>query len=329
MNNKLSARESLAIDALKAFAILSVIAAHTVLLDMSSDFSSIVTGIWSVFRVVGVPVFLIVGGFLYSRRDGDSKVFWKKKFFRIFLPWVLCSAITYVIGIVGGNTPSIYGYIKWVLGFGTWYYYIIVYLLFLILFKYIYMNNIALIFTLVIQLVALTINTFQIPIGLENIAYEWYYLNPLFWIGYFSLGILIRRYRTDVKLRSKLSLIVALLVMLVASAIKYIYGIYTYFSLITMINCLAIAVVLWNLSYFIAKTKISSFVRTIGVSTYCIYLLHMQIVQTAVGLLPACGITYLFAPFIGLTIMMIIIYIANWFCDKLPFGDKLKMSFGL
>lgn len=329
MTAKLNDRESLAINCIKAFAILSVIAAHTVLLDTNSVFSGIVTSLWTVFSRVGVVTFYIVGGFLYNRKDGDNKIYWQKKFFRIVIPWLICSAITYLIGLVGGNDFSLCGYIKWIFGSGTWYYYIVIYVLFLIVFKLFYKHTSILWILFLMQTLFIALNTFGINTT-PKIGFFTDYLNPLFWIGYFSLGILIRRYRLDVKLReNKLILITATIVMICTTMVMHIYGIYTYFSLITMVNCLAAAVLLWDISYLIANTKASVITKSIGVSTYCIYLLHMQIVQTAVGFLPATGLTYLCAPFLGLAIMMILVYMANWVCGKLPFGKKLKMCFGL
>ena len=324
-DTKLSVRDSLAIDCIKAFAILSVIAAHTVVLDASTTFTDIVTSIWTIFSRVGVVAFLIVGGFLYSRKDRDGKSYWKKKFLRIILPWFICSAITYAIGIIGGNELSVLGYIKWIFGYGTWYYYIVIYVFFLLIFKWFYKSTSVLCVLVGIQVLTLMLNTFGV-----NITLGVDYLNPLFWIGYFALGILIRRYRLDKKIsRNNVVLIISIVLSIGVTTVMHIYGIYTYFSLITMVNCISVSLILYRVAYFIAKTKIATVTRYIGVSTYCIYLLHMQIVQTAIGLIPASGVTYLFAPFIGLAIMMVIIFIANMVCKKLPFGDKLKMCFGL
>ena len=329
IDTKLSARDSLAIDCIKAFAILSVIAAHTVVLNETNAISYLVTSLWSMFSKVGVIVFFIVGGFLYSRKDGDNKEYWTKKFFRIVLPWLICSFITYVVSVIGGNDCSVYEYISWIFGSGTWYYYVVIYLLFLLIFKLFYRRDVILWVLVSLQVFALALNTFGISTTLKT---EFFtdYLNPLFWVGYFALGILVRRYRLDIKLRdSKLIFVLAIVLIICMTPVMYLARIHTYFSLITMIYCLAFAVVLWKISYIIANTRFASFTRMIGVSTYCIYLLHMQIVQTAIGLLPECVTVFVFAPFIGLAIMILLVCIANWVCRKISFGDKLKMCFGL
>lgn len=322
---KLAQRESMAIFCLKAFAILSVIAAHTIILNDSTTINNLITSFWTVFGKDGVITFFITGGFLYYRKDNDNKSYWKKKFFRIILPWIICSFITYIVSIAGGNDLSFISYLKWIFGYGTWYYYIVMYMFFLFIFKYIYKHNWLLYLLMAINVVSLVL---KITV-FNNYWGELDYLNPLFWCGYFSLGVLIRRYRLDILLTKKAPFIIGFIVFILTTTIRCKTGTDTYFHPLSMINALSFYTSFYGISYFLANKKISKYIKPIGASTYCIYLLHMQIVQTTINLIPDGILKFIFAPFIGLTIMMVIIMVANRICKKLPFGDKLKMCFGL
>ncbi len=327
-SQKLTSRESVALFILKAFAILSVIAAHTVVVDESNTINDFITSAWVIFGRVGVVIFFITGGFLYHRTDGDNKQYWKKKFFRIIIPWIICSCITFGISIIGGNNLSLLSFIKWIFGYGTWYYYIVMYMLFLFIFKFFYKHNWVLYTLMAINVIALILKV--APLSFMTVRWGVFdYLNPLFWVGYFSLGIIIRKYGLHTKLTNITSFIVGIISLMLTFTLVYKFDVFTFFHPFTMLNCLAFALVLFNISYYLANKNVRKYLKPIGTSTYCIYLLHMQIVQSAMNLIPNGLIKYIFAPFLGLAIMMLLITVANWICKKLPFGDNLKMCFGL
>ena len=70
---KLTSRESIAIDIIKAIAIFSVIVAHTVSVSNSSFYAKAISLIWGMFARIGVPSFLIIGGFFYYRTKAKKK----------------------------------------------------------------------------------------------------------------------------------------------------------------------------------------------------------------------------------------------------------------
>lgn len=328
-SQKLTERERSAINVMKAVAVLSVIAAHVISFSESNLFSKIVSSLWIVFGKVGVIVFFVIGGFLYKRKANDNKQFWKKKFFRIILPWFFCSMTTYALRVVTGSELSAFGYIKWIFGSDTWYYYFTIYTVFLFIFKWFYRRDVALFFFIGIQILFLTLRTFGITTTL-SLGFFTDYLNPFHWVGYFSLGILIRKYRIDLMIRKRKFIIgIAGVVTSFSFCVLYYREIFTYFNIISSIFCVSTFILIAAGSYKIANLKIANYIGKIGTYSYCIYLLHMQIVQGFFSKVPAGIFKILFSPFIGLAIMLIIIWLGLFICKKLPFGDKIKMIVGL
>lgn len=328
---KLTASESIAIDCMKAVSVFSVITAHVVTLQDFNMYTKIISSLYRVFGCVGVVVFYIIGGFFYTRggEEGDGKSFWKKKLFRLILPWLFCASLTYAVSIALGAAPSVVSYLKYVFGISSVYYYIVVYLLFLVIFKYLCKKEVFLWIAIGVHLISLlltSLGSFDIlPTAYMNIL-----INPFNWIGYFSIGILIRRHRLDTALQNSRTVpIVACCIMLLSLFVILSRQIYGYFHVLTYLFTLSAAVLIAKGCYRFANCKAAAFVRKLGKASYCIYLLHIQIVQAAMNFIPMGNFKATFAPVLSLLLMIILVSVGTFICKKLPFGDKLKMLFGL
>ncbi len=328
-HHKLTGRESTAINIMKAIAIFSVISAHVVSISNANFFSKIISSFWVLFGEIGVIIFFVLGGFLYSRSPHDSKPFWKKKFFRILVPWIVCSFLTYAFVAVLTHNFSGTDYAKWMLGSKTWYYYITIYTLFLFIFKWFYNQTKVLYFLIFVQCAALLLASFGIS---TTIPLDFFtdYLNPLHWIGYFSLGILIRRYRWDLTIRKqKYITVMAYILLPITFCFLYCREIFTYFHIISSLFCLSALVVAADIAYKTASATCAKYIAKIGGYSYCIYLLHMQIVQLPIAKIPDGILKLMFAPFIGLAIMLVFISVGLCLCKKIPFGETIKTIIGL
>ena len=325
---ELTDRESITINIMKAFSVLSVIAAHVVPFSDVNFFYKAVSSFWCLFGSVGVIVFFVIGGFLYNRKPNDNKVFWKKKFFRIIVPWLVCSSLTYLVAAFLSHNFSVVSYLKWIIGSRTWYYYITIYMLFLFIFKWFYDKDIILCILIGIQMLSLILVTFGISTTI-SFGFITDYLNPLHWIGYFSFGILIRKYRLDLTIRKQKHIVVAYVLTFVLLFILSFKEIFTYFNIFSSMFCLFSLVILTDISYRIASLKIARHIGKIGIWSYCIYLLHMQIAQASISKIPNGIFKLVFAPFICLCIMCLLISVGLFICNKLQFGDKIKKIVGL
>jgi hypothetical protein len=277
---------------------------------------------------VGVIIFFIVGGFLYKREVGDSRSFWKKKCVRIIIPWMICSTATYIVTIVSGRDLSIGGYLKWIFGSGTWYYYVVIYTLFLALFKWFYDKDIALYCLIGVQCLALAMASFGATPASHG-SFFTDYLNPLYWIGYFALGILIRKHRWDFLIRKRRLIIAAVCLGAISAYLLGTYRIFTYFHIITSVFCVSATVIIAAVAYKAATKCWAAHIGRIGTYSYCVYLLHMQIVQGIIKRIPEGVLKLVFSPLIGLGTMIVLISVGLFICGKLPFGEKVKSVVGL
>lgn len=144
---ELPQKESQAIWIMKAFAILTVIAAHVNQIIDQSFFSLMVTRIWKLLANIGVPAFLIMSGYL-----AGSSVKWNKKWKSLILPWMICGSVTFLINCLWlrelGRNPedffTLQTWGKWVIGYKTWYYYLPVQLILFLLLRWLYPRTVLL-----------------------------------------------------------------------------------------------------------------------------------------------------------------------------------------
>jgi peptidoglycan/LPS O-acetylase OafA/YrhL len=325
MPQKLSQRDSIALYFIKAVAILSSVAAHTSTIDLTTAWSGCITRLWDMFSCISVGAFLMVGGVLYVRAPGDSGSFWRKKAKFMILPWVFCAVLTCAYRHVMGHPSSLLGYIQWVLGNGSLYYYVTVYLVMMVLFKPIWQKPIALWCCVAVSAACLTLRALGVEIPLD-VLIDSEYLNPLYWMGFFALGILLRRNNMEIP---KPAALAAVLVFAVSAVVVYQNWIYNYFHILNFLYSVSAFVLLLYLGRLVAGTAAARFFRWVGSATYCIYLLHVPVAPAVLRRLPSDGIMYLLAPIIGVAVMMVLMELGKLLTQKLPFKDKLWMLVGL
>ena len=196
------------------------------------------------------------------------------------------------------------------------------------LFKWFYSKDIILYGLIIAQCSALLLASFGISTT-PHLDFVTDYLNPLHWIGYFSFGILCRKYRLDLQLRKhRYVIIIACLFASLTMWILYKYELFTYFHIVTSVFCTSVLIIVADFAYQIADRNTSQYIARIGSCSYCIYLLHMQIVQAVVSRIPDNPIKLLLSPFIGLGVMMFLITIGLSICKKIPNGRYLKSLVG-
>lgn len=323
--SKITDSDSRSFYVIKAFAMLSVIAAHlNNPINDSGILTKAVTNFWAAFSTVGVVSFFIMSGFFYHREAGDTIRFWNKKLKFAVFPWVIFSAATYTLSCFVTKKCSVFGYIKWMLGFGAWYYYMTVLILMYIIFKFIGQNDFLLWLCMIINFVAIIFTTFHSEPILPFITN---FLNIFHWIGFFALGVLIRKYRFDRKLlKSKIPLFVCVGLFLIDCILIPKIKVYTYFHIFSLQYELTFFVILLYLGYYISslKSKWVCGLVFIGKNTLFIYLTHMQVVQFIVNRFPNNLIKYIVSPFFGLLIMVVITFAIKFIAERTNCGKMLK-----
>ena len=168
---------------LRGFAIISVAYAHSLTLS-SHDPNTI----GKLLGLIGVPLFLICSGYFFRKQKID-KGFVQSKFKSIAAPWIIWGTFAYGLSIVlSANDLSISGYIDFILGHGSWLYYVPVYLLIILAYNTFtgkYCDAIFLLLCVVSNCL-----TFTFHLGTMD-SFMTFYQNPLNFIGFFTIGKLM------------------------------------------------------------------------------------------------------------------------------------------
>ena len=237
MPERIRESDSTALYFVKAMAIFASVAAHVSLIDTTTPLSGYVTRFWDMFSCISVGNFLIAAGILYTRTPGDTGAFWKWKFQSMMIPWLFCGSLTYAYGVLNGQPGSLAGYGNWLLGNGSWLYYVTLHLLMLALFKPFWKSVPVLVGCVALNALQLLHPFVPNPFGNE-------YLNPANWIGFFALGILLRRQGLRF---SRGFMAGAAAMLLVSGSIVYHRWIYSYFHILNALYSVSAFFVLFAL----------------------------------------------------------------------------------
>lgn len=253
---------------LRGIAILSVAYAHSLSLD-----NLILQRISSLIGIIGVPVFLISSGFFFNPSGFICMM--KKTIKGIAIPWLIWGTLAYLISVyLGSSAFSFHSGLSYILGNGTWLYFVPV-LIHLRCFFYFIESDIYLLLAIAVSLATAIVSYYPPQ---QYIHYEIItpFQNPLNWCGYFALGILLKRhhllnlfYRAHVTwiIVCMLSWIVVVWLLVDGSdKINYWHPLAVLFIYLSIPLLLLMATT-------IRKSRL---LYTLGKNSYLLYFLHMQ-----------------------------------------------------
>ncbi|WP_024615533.1 acyltransferase [Clostridium sp. Ade.TY] len=328
------------ISLIKGLAICSVIIAHSPI-KYTNIGGQVLNEVYDKIGTIGVILFLIIGGYLYYGKKENIKIFAIKKIKSVIIPWFFCSSIVFVIScIFGGNKGNLnlFKWIKFILGSGSIYYYMTIYIL-LIFILYPYRNNIRkskVMVILIITIISILFTDFSNIFFVQNYAY----LNILNWIGFFILGMWIKANNKLENIKNytekKILIIVILAILFIFLGIK-IDGIgMSYFKIFSIpIEMTGSLIALWVSikivsKYINSKNFIFNILKDAGKYSFTIYLLHLPIASIV------NRIVNKYVPFIGaikfviiLLIMIILIRIYNKLVSNIKKTKYFNILIGL
>ena len=184
---RVSSKISNSLYALRAFACLIVIMAH---MSFGDSFYLAETIRGSIVQI-GVFVFFVLSGYFYSRSAGDSKKFWCKKAKSFILPWFFFASIVYCLSalLFSKGGVSVLGWVKYVLGITSIYWYMLVLTVLMALFKF-FNKDIWLYIFMGISVISIIASIILVP-NHSSLVYN--YLIYTNWAGVFAFGMLLRR----------------------------------------------------------------------------------------------------------------------------------------
>lgn len=253
--------------ALRGIAIISVAYAHSLSLSIE-----ILQRIGASVGIIGVPLFLVCSGYYFKHEQWN--ILAKKLAKGIISPWLIWGSLGFFISaFLGAISTDVLSFIAFLSGHGTWLYYIPVYIIVRCVFNW-QSSMIFLIGSIGLSIVS-NILSFTPPSQLaviNDFCTPWQ--NPLNWMGFFALGIIIRKFGLIDKIKSQsqkiflgtLSLIALVLLIALPMKINYwnpIGVVLEYLITFTLIGMVSLS-----------KSKI---LRVLGWNSLLIYLLHIQI----------------------------------------------------
>ncbi|MDF2872218.1 MAG: hypothetical protein K0R05_3793 [Anaerocolumna sp.] len=269
---------------LRFFAILAVVMAHSVYTLIPND---TVVKVYNSFGRCGVIIFFIISGYYFRKEKYENVLqLLKAKLKTIVIPWIIWGLAIYCTRF---TSTDLYFNLKeimlWLLGFGTYLYFLTIYILLLCIFQILPKKNgiqvILLICTLInVYLVAGNVGPYSVLESTNvrpELIYLLTYLNIFNWIGFFTLGLLLRKINL---FESK---------KLWAFKYKIIINIFIISLLIYMIlnekgNTYWTNYSIWiEMSFFVILFQVSKFlkdiryIQEIGKVTMPIYLIHFLI----------------------------------------------------
>lgn len=178
---------------LKAYAIVSVICAHVA--SSPNNLAPYLVLIIANLGKIGVPLFFVLSGYLSWRNNSTFAQFLRKKM-NIVVPWLICGILVYVISSLFGSTRQALdatGMMMFVAGYGSLFYFppmlIVSQLFFFVLEQAIGLRTSH---CVLVGAIAATVASIYLTAAgrLDSVNP---YLNPINWVGFFSLGLLLAK----------------------------------------------------------------------------------------------------------------------------------------
>lgn len=268
---------------LKAFALVAIVMAHTYYTEIPNE--------WAVryihrFCTAGVFCFFFLSGFFFHPTKGQAAAFIRKKISSLVCPWFFCSSLYFALLVVTHTmSPNLKHYINFVLGNGSFLYYLTVLCIFYLLFWHFSQNRAVLLLSILLSVFSTVLTGREVLPGLVDpdkwiFTYLNPYLNIFNWIGIFSLGVLFQENMYMEKTLQTVGkrwwafTIGAFLSVLVLTPFDNNDGYWSNFSLILEA---VIVLGLLGLACGMGNKKVSMSLETIGRLTLPVYLLHMPI----------------------------------------------------
>jgi len=255
----------------RLLAILTIISAH-----INIKNSEIISNFYSAIGSIGVIVFLIAAGY-YFKPNKQPIHFIKKKAVSIAIPWIVLGSMVYVVNsILIGSRLGILSWIGWLVGYKTYLYFVPVILICFVLFYY--HNLPTLIVAMGLNVVSLSLTSAGILEPVVKTLHITNYLNFFNWIGFFAVGILLRRipYEKCITFFTRTRIPVlcfSIFGVVLVTFTEYRVGYFSSFGWVFELICA------WSVfGVCTCKRIYNKFSVSVSETSYGIYILHMMFV---------------------------------------------------
>lgn len=292
---------------LKFFAVISIVSAHVATISNQSSLNILASNILTSISSFGVAIFFLISGYLFYSNSNNIRQFFLKKIINIAIPWIMTGTLVFLYIALRKGGLNIGGWLNFLLGNGSYLYYLTLLSSFYIVF-WKYRNKIIILGSFILFIISLTLTANGLLEGINP------YLNPFNFIGYFALGLFIRSEKYSLleigNIISSKKILVIIAFFIVTILINKYNITSGYFGNATIIS--QFVTVLMILSISLWKNLYNDLFISIGKESFAIYLLHMPIAGIIVALtnLIGNGFVTLIRPIIVIAIVYttIVIY---------------------
>lgn len=252
----------------KCIAIISVIMAHS----RNTDYY-FYSNVTERIGAIGVITFLIIAGYYFNVEKYGVKSFFKNKITSIVVPWVFTGTILFLIG----HNFNFQDWMKWIVGHETYLYYLSM-LMLCYLFLSFFNKKTYLVLFVLLNLASLLATSFGV---FDYLFFKYFkvveinnYLNVFNWIGFFSIGILLKNNLKNIMVFLKRNIII----ITATYILSLIIGFYLEPAYAGYFSKLAIPLELLGVIFIFSLSTITwlnnKFVHNIAELTFEIYLTH-------------------------------------------------------
>lgn len=283
----------------RAFAILSVCCAHMPSFEMTGPMDIWWNRILAMYGTLGVGGFFLCSGYFFDRQKALTLNYWKNKIQKLIIPWIVLGTLVKMWYLHISDTNFQWQeYCTWMIGKGTWLYFIPVLLELLIIFTF--AKNKVILF--IIAIVSIASNILVIC-GYGYHSYVTPDMNPFNWAIFFLLGMLWKKYEEQITSVLRKWKYVIFLFFIVWSAV-YLFAAQsvTYWNRFSIPFEISGIYVLLRLAYVTRNIKP---MQTIGMNTLFIYITHMVMAGWVMNHMPSTGAILLIRPVITLLILYV------------------------
>lgn len=284
----------------RSFAILSVCCAHMPMDAGTKLTDCFLNQILGILGTLGVGGFFLCSGYYFSAKEAVTIAYWKRKFWKLIVPWLLLGAATKVwYNYIAGTRPILHGYMPWILGRGTWMYFVPVLIELMIIFAIV--RKLCGIYVLGILSI---VSNVAVICGWGYGKYITPYMNPFNWAIFFVVGLiwqcqeekLIQIYKN----RKNLLWWMVSIIFATSTLCYFFLDIdayyWTWVSLPFELSGIALLLLLAG------KVRNYKLLQDIGKNTLFIFMTHMIIAGGVMNHMPATGIIAFLRPIVALFI---------------------------
>ena len=301
---KVYKRESQLITRLRAIAVFLIVTAHcNAMPNNATECARVVEGFVTSFAFLGVWIFFALGGYLFAYEKRPAGEIIARKAETLILPWLFTGTLVYLWTFLRHGGLSLSGLLHFVAGYGSYLWYMSVFLVLIVLFAFLRNKTYPLILPVVYGIVL------SLPAAIHLIAgedYNLYYYLAGAWSIAFTIGFAVNRYNmaiTIYKASIKHGLVFALVFGVTFALLFILRGRLYYWSIQYIPLCLLFTpTVLWLTT--VLERKLGTIMDRVGGISFSIYLLHLPIAGAVSNLFGRFdrGYSVIIRPFIVLAI---------------------------